>query len=292
MGGQPSVTPDAGPPAGQEAPTVLSTYPETGASGISSTLRAKIVFSSPMDRASTESALSVAGIQQVEFLWSEADTVLELLPQGGWPYAEGIFPGPEAIRFEVTLSDTASDKRGVRLSRPASWWFKSLRRLTLRMPPVPTGSGYLFRTDSDLTVSANLISGGYSIYVGGARGSNDSAVGLATFETSWPEGIREIEYATMTWNIAGEGSPSDLVSMEAVEIQKVTGQAYFLRGIPLGTESSVMTRHVTALTDVFVAALMQGKPAKVSVLFWTTSTATSANFYLNEVGAVLSVLSK
>ncbi len=261
--------PEAKPSEDLTQPRVLSTFPESGASGVSNSTRAKIVFSEPMDRAATEAAITVVGATELQFEWSQNGAAVEFFPRSGWPYAEGIFPGPEASRFEATLSNKAKDLAGNAVVLGSSWWFRSLRRLTWLLPLQSNRTGYLFLHEGNVSIDLT------TMYIQGPRDRDISAVLIATFEREWPPTTVEVQSALLRWSVADKGDANAKIKMEAVKLSTLTPSAYYLRGSALGVEDATAGDHTTDVLSPLKAAFQMGNPARISVLFWTdTSFAT------------------
>jgi hypothetical protein len=65
------------------SPSVVSTEPDTGTTGFNPTLPLTITFNMPMDRESTENAVTLRGgsSSQVDYQWSDNDRVLTVIPR-------------------------------------------------------------------------------------------------------------------------------------------------------------------------------------------------------------------
>ncbi|MCB8943911.1 MAG: Ig-like domain-containing protein [Ardenticatenaceae bacterium] len=65
------------------SPSVVSTQPDTGAANINPTLPLTITFNMPMERESTENAVTLRGGSsgQLDFQWSDNDRVLTIIPR-------------------------------------------------------------------------------------------------------------------------------------------------------------------------------------------------------------------
>jgi hypothetical protein len=118
-----------GPPVDRTPPTNVSkrltryvapnlTRDETdleGATAVAEDTNIVITFSEPMDRQSVQAAYQSASIPAVTYAWSEDDTKVTIDPNVDLLAADG---GPDvaAQSYAISITDTAEDKAGNRLS--------------------------------------------------------------------------------------------------------------------------------------------------------------------------------
>jgi hypothetical protein len=115
-----------------DPPSIVSVYPEDGATGIRSAENIVITFSEPMDHASTEAAFAPASgdLRPASFLWNASSTVLTVNPLTALVYAEGTDLAIAARQYSASLEGTAEDESGNRLADDFAWTFATLRRIT------------------------------------------------------------------------------------------------------------------------------------------------------------------
>jgi hypothetical protein len=101
------------PPPPPVAPTV-DFIPEDGATEVPTDSPLRLIFSSPMDSASVEDALTIDPVVTITWTWEDGGTEMVVRPEGGWPAGTII---------TVTLDPTARDARGIpmELSRQSAF---------------------------------------------------------------------------------------------------------------------------------------------------------------------------
>lgn len=88
------------------APEVINTTPSDGASNVTTGVSVRISFSTEMDPASTEAAVSIDPAVGCDFSWNAALTTLSCAPQPGWD---------TSTTYEVTVSTGAQSAEGIAL---------------------------------------------------------------------------------------------------------------------------------------------------------------------------------
>jgi hypothetical protein len=134
---------DAGPEGGTPpapdttAPTVLSITPADGATGVRADAIVVVKFSEPMDRLSVLDTLASSSLGAVTFDWSDGGATLTIKPVAPLAYAAGTGNDPatvEAKQYVVTLGTGAKDEAGNLVGAGAQTIFKTLKRLSSRLP--------------------------------------------------------------------------------------------------------------------------------------------------------------
>src|SRR5262249_46503368 len=128
------VQPDAG--GGDDtAPTVLSTTPADGATGVAADATITIAFSEAMDRASVEAAWRSHDLpaRAVDFAGNAGDDTLVVTPHAPLELAEGAGVDPSIVAarvYHVGLAATASDAAGTPLAAAVTIGFATRKRMT------------------------------------------------------------------------------------------------------------------------------------------------------------------
>ncbi|MDX2004473.1 MAG: Ig-like domain-containing protein [Meiothermus sp.] len=127
------------------APSVLSSSPSSGATGVGRDAVIALNFSEPMNKSTTQGAYqsSSPGIRanEVAFEWNSEATTLTIRPSAPLPYAAGSDPATlQALSFSFSLANTATDLAGNKLL-PISISFKTLRQITARLKSDPAQDG-------------------------------------------------------------------------------------------------------------------------------------------------------
>ncbi len=135
-------------PAGDtEAPTILSTSPADGATGVVTKSIVEIEFSEPMDQASVEAAYvsSDLPLEQGGFAWNAEGTKLTITPaHNQLAYAEGkVLDETPAKVYAITIGASAADLAHNELGADATLSFSTLRRIIAKLPADAVLSGYV-----------------------------------------------------------------------------------------------------------------------------------------------------
>jgi Bacterial Ig-like domain len=153
------------------APTVLSTKPADGATGVAADATITIAFSKAMDRASVEAAWQSDDLpaSAVDFAWNAGDDTLVVTPHAPLEIAEGagVDPSATAARvYHVSLAASATDAAGTPLAAAVNVGFATRKRMTAGCAPIDSltrsmrGDGVVFgETAVTMTVgdtTANL----------------------------------------------------------------------------------------------------------------------------------------
>jgi hypothetical protein len=134
-GDQVDDTPDAGGDVSDTtAPRVLSTSPETGATGLANDVAVSITFSEAMDQASVEGTLDTSDLGPVTMSWNAAGDTLTMTPNQPLAYAQGIGDDPSSVtaeRYVVTMGSAALDLAGNPLGAGIQISFDTLKEMSL-----------------------------------------------------------------------------------------------------------------------------------------------------------------
>jgi hypothetical protein len=183
--GTPSTPAEAGAPGvdempvegDTEAPTIVTTLPLDGATGVKSNSAIEIQFSEPMDTASVEAAYQSADLppEAVTFAWNDDATWLTIVPNEDLEYASGADPAEVLAKgYVLTLASTAADPSGNTLADDATLSFTTLREITVKLLPIPELSGHVVLEAQTHSVT---------IQAGDTLG-NDADRGLMSFDLS------------------------------------------------------------------------------------------------------------
>jgi hypothetical protein len=124
----------------KSAPPLLEWFsPEDGASVGNLGLTMEFRFSCPMERLSVESALTIEGVSDKKFEWSNDDSVLKIIPE------KNLLPWTS---YHWTLKGSAKSRDGVPLAKEVSARFttdldKLLPRVARVFPVIPAGGNWL-----------------------------------------------------------------------------------------------------------------------------------------------------
>ncbi|MCO4768854.1 MAG: Ig-like domain-containing protein [Deltaproteobacteria bacterium] len=157
-------------------PSVLSTSPADGDTGVYEDATVQFVFSEAMDTASVEAALDTAELGEVALSWNATGDTLTVTPATFLLYAEGTGGSPAAIdpvRYRVELEDSATDAAGNGiLNGGAEVTFTTMKAMTNEheLHELMTGSG---------TAGGGVDSPEGTLHVG----DNDNAEGIRGFVT-------------------------------------------------------------------------------------------------------------
>ncbi len=180
------------------APTIVSTTPADGATGVRKDAKIVIVFSEPMNKSATETAYASTDLppSAVTFSWDTTGAILTITPKAELAYAMGtdLSTVPKGHSYAVTT--TATDASGNRLATALSRTWSTLRRITRDMPIVRDLSGYVFEDASTTSRTGYRTSDGAPIYTSNA--SDSASRGFLTIDlSSLPEMLVEIERALL-----------------------------------------------------------------------------------------------
>jgi hypothetical protein len=181
-------------------PSIISVSPADGALGVRGDTNIVVTFSEPMDRVTTQAAYQSPDVPAagVTFSWNASSTVLTVNPIADLPYAEGTASSSPATQFAISVTDTAEDLAGNRLSPDDTWSFSTLRRIAQTV----TSSGYWM---VDHRSSAEGCEDNVEV---GDYGYDDLLAVLAFDLTDVPAGIVDWESAVFAGTQEGvEGTP-------------------------------------------------------------------------------------
>ncbi|HVJ19198.1 MAG TPA: Ig-like domain-containing protein [Polyangiaceae bacterium] len=133
-------------PTDDEAPTIVQTWPEAGASGVLTDETIALEFSEPMDREATEAAFTSAELPSdaVTFSWNSDSTLLTITPNDPLEYAVGLDPATLVAKtYSYVLETGATDVAGNALADDFASSFDTARMLLAEGPLVPGYSGSL-----------------------------------------------------------------------------------------------------------------------------------------------------
>jgi hypothetical protein len=189
------------PEVDKTRPEILSVSPEDGERGVRADTVIRITFSEPMDRGATEDGYQSADIPSADTTkwWNEDSTVLTIEPNDELAYETGETNDLafDAIRYAVSLTDTATDLAGNRLER-VDWSFSTLRRFVQTLTATGNDVRRLYEGDNEPCTEGmhlgdnedNLVLGGFVQY----RVDQLAA------------GVKEYEYAVLAGDrLQGEG---------------------------------------------------------------------------------------
>jgi hypothetical protein len=190
-------------------PTIVSVSPADGAVGVHGDTNIVVAFSEPMDRVTTQAGYQSADVPAagVTFSWNANSTVLTINPILDLPYAEGTAPSSPARQFAVSITDTAEDLAGNRLSPAHASSFWTLRRITQTL----TSSGYWMVDHLSSTA-------GCDDYVSVGDYGHDDLLAVLAFDLSdIPAGIVEWESAVFAGRQTGvQGTPYGATGLGAI----------------------------------------------------------------------------
>jgi len=134
-------------------PTVTSTTPVAGATGISRSTNIEVVFSEPMDKASAQTAFQItspAGVTGT-FSWPSSDRMV-FNPSSDFAYGTD-------VRWQVTTA--AKDLAGNTLAATVTRTFRVIRQKTVDLESQAALDGYVFNTGGVNIGSTSLFAGDY-----------------------------------------------------------------------------------------------------------------------------------
>lgn len=204
-----------------DAPTILEVLPEDGAIGVAAGDPILVLFSEPMDKASTQAAYQSADIPagSVTFSWNDAGDALTITPNDPLDYAEGTSAATtDALSYAFTISSAGESEGGVSLEDDTEVSFSTLRRLSLSYTQDTNLSGRI----RDLG-GATLLAGSYSL---GDNTINDTGRGFVTFDvSSLPEGPVTVEDGNLHARFSTvQGNP--FIDLGAVVYQHVSYETF------------------------------------------------------------------
>ena len=228
--------PDAG--GDDTAPTVLSTTPTDGATGVAADATITIAFSEAMDRASVEAAWQSDDLpaSAVDFAWNAGDDTLVVTPHAPLELAEGTGVDPSVVVarvYHVSLAATATDAAGNPLANAAAFGFATRKRMTAACTPITSltrsmrGDGVVF-ADTAVTLTV---------------GDTTANLQLKTFASftlpKLPAGAA-IESATLAANQNTTlGAPYALGKVEALHVTTAAIDATAFTAAPLGNPGAL-----------------------------------------------------
>lgn len=123
-----------------EPPLLEKFSPRDGASVGNTGLQMEFYFSCPMERLSVESALTIEGVSDKQFEWSNDDRLLKIIP------AKALLPWTV---YRWNLKDSARSRDGVPLAKAVSAQFttdldKLMPQVTRVFPVIASGGNWLF----------------------------------------------------------------------------------------------------------------------------------------------------
>ncbi len=197
-------------------PTIVSTVPANGATGVAADANIVITFSKPMNKIATQNAYQSATILPllVQFSWNANGTVLTIDPTGNLNVASGTDPANVvATEFSFQITNVASDLAGNALTTTSSS-FKTARRISQTMPANSTLSGDIF---ADGTVAPS-----FPARVGDFT-NNSQFKGLVTFNiASLPTDIGTFEKADLILTQTSvDGTPYGSTNLGTVNLEHV-----------------------------------------------------------------------
>lgn len=119
------------------APSVASSLPAAGETGVARTANIRVTFSEPMDKAATQAAFAItvpAGFGAGTFSWSADGTTMTFNPAGTFSYGG-------QVSWRVT--NAATDLAGNALSAQVSRSFSVIKQGTLVLNSVAASDGYI-----------------------------------------------------------------------------------------------------------------------------------------------------
>jgi hypothetical protein len=229
---------------------VLSISPTDGATGVTNSANVVITFSEPMDTQATNAAYQSAEIPSsaATLSWNGARTVLTIDPTAPLTYATGTNPATtQARNHVVTIGTGAQDDAGNHLASAFTSSFRTQRRITHTLRPVPftSGNGYwAYYRAPDPLMNYGTCADGLSIRVGCHPSPYNYNVIVAYDITAVPAGVTDFESAVVSANqTAGMGDPiirSGLIALRHIP------------PVPVNTGVSIMPVGGAALHDLGV----------------------------------------
>jgi hypothetical protein len=239
-----------------EAPSILSSLPLDGATGVKSNIAIEIQFSEPMDTASVEAAYQSEDLppDAVTFAWNDDATWLTVAPNEDLEYATGVDPAEVLAKgYVLTIAGTAADPSGNTLGEDATLSFTTLREINAKLLPVPDLSGHvvLVKETHSVTIQA------------GDTLANDGDRGLISFDLSSVPETYQLLSALLVGNqsavtndpfteLSLDANPAKLMLFDRTHGSRVEG-ASLLPGVSFGMFSNsakLGTRTVTVLGPV------------------------------------------
>jgi len=180
-------------------PSVVTTIPKTGSTGVRGDAVLVFQFSERMDPNATEAAYTSSELppESVNFVWNDAGDTLTIVPKDDLPYAAGD-EAVVALSFELTITDSAKNFAGEPLNQEAALSFTTLRRITHAAPRVASLTG---RVNGDGVATS-------SVLLAGDTAANVPATGFMTFTLEGVPTDVELERARISVNETGvTGAP-------------------------------------------------------------------------------------
>jgi hypothetical protein len=192
----------AGSAADTTAPTVVSSTPTKGATGITKDSSIVIAFSEKMDQLSTQAAYQSADLPgvAVTFSWNAEGTELTITPNKPLSYVTGTNPTIAAKTYAFSITSTATDLAGNALT-PFSSSFSTLKAIT---------TSFTGEADRDGTVTnSGFVSTSDTTFLVGDGAANQALRGFLSFDLTFIFGDAvTIERATLSFYKTGfRGSP-------------------------------------------------------------------------------------
>jgi hypothetical protein len=123
-------------------PTIFSTSPASNADGVRADASVVIVFSEPMDAASTEMAFT-SDLPAHTFSWNSSGRVLTVTPSVPLEYATGADRSVPPRQYSFTVGTGAADRAGNKLATATTVAFVTLRRFVFSIAADDSISGYV-----------------------------------------------------------------------------------------------------------------------------------------------------
>jgi alpha-2-macroglobulin len=137
-----AVTPNAAPQT--PTPPLLVDYEPVRGEELPADRPLVLTFDQPMDRASVEQAVQIDPRVEGAFTWA-SDNVVSFAPRQGWA---------RALRYAVTLKETAKSARGLLLARPESFGLSTVGYLEVAQT-IPADQTDEVASDATITVLFN-----------------------------------------------------------------------------------------------------------------------------------------
>ena len=164
------------PPPDTTPPNIVSITPGNGAIGISKDVKIKLKFSETMNKTSTELAYQSTDMPNVQFSWSENDTILEIDPAGDLNYT---LSGKE---YSFSLGAAATDLAGNALN-PIASTFRTFKELNATLKSDAARDGWV-RSDNEFDSTATRLYIGDSTLVDNAQYKSYLSFDLSSLEAT------------------------------------------------------------------------------------------------------------